>query len=95
MFWENGFEGVHVDQITRAMNGTKPALYRTFGGKSTLLPRVVERYASTYVALRMAAFQVEPYIHKAVTAFCQSTVNAAPRYGSRRLHAGRRRAGTL
>jgi AcrR family transcriptional regulator len=77
MFWEYGYEGVDVDRIARAVNVTKPALYRAFGDKSTLLLRAVERYAQTYVVPRMATFQAEPDIHKAVTAFCEATVNAA------------------
>jgi AcrR family transcriptional regulator len=76
MFWEHGYEGVDVDQIARTVNVTKPALYREFGDKSTLLLRAVERYA-TYGAPRMAAFQAEPDIHKAVTGFCEATVNTA------------------
>jgi AcrR family transcriptional regulator len=66
-----------VDRIARAVNVTKPALYRAFGDKSTLLLKAVERYALTYGAPRMAAFQAEPDIHKAVTAFCEATVNTA------------------
>ena len=77
MFWEHGYEGVEVDRIARAVNVTKPALYRAFGDKSTLLLKAVERYGITYVAPRMAAFQSEPDIQKAVTAFCESTVEAA------------------
>ena len=76
MFWEHGYEGVDVDRIARAVNVTKPALYRAFGDKSTLLLRAVERYGLTYGAPRMAAFQAEPDIHKAVTAFCEATVNS-------------------
>ena len=77
MFWEHGYEGVDVDRIAHAVNVTKPALYRAFGDKPTLLLRAVERYAMTYIADRMAAFQAEPDIRKAVTAFCEATVNAA------------------
>jgi AcrR family transcriptional regulator len=77
MFWEHGYEGVDVDRIARAVNVTKPALYRAFGDKPTLLLRAVERYAITYGVPRMAAFQAEPDIHKAVTAFCEATVNSA------------------
>jgi AcrR family transcriptional regulator len=77
MFWEHGYEGVDVDRIARAVNVTKPALYRAFGDKSTLLLRAVERYALMYGAPKMAAFQAEPEIHKAVTAFCEATVNNA------------------
>ena len=77
MFWEHGFEGVDVDRIARAVNVTKPALYRAFGDKSTLLLRAVERYALIYGAPKMAALLAEPDIHKAVTAFCEATVNTA------------------
>jgi AcrR family transcriptional regulator len=77
MFWEHGYEGVDVERIARAVNVTKPALYRAFGDKSTLLLKAVERYAITYGAPILAAFQAEPDIHKAVTAFCEATVNLA------------------
>jgi AcrR family transcriptional regulator len=77
MFWEHGYEGVDVDRIARAVNVTKPALYRAFGDKSTLLLKAVERYATTYGVPRMAAFQAEPDIHKAVAAFCEATVDTA------------------
>ena len=76
MFWEHGFEGVDVDRIARAVNVTKPALYRAFGDKSTLLLRAVERYALIYGAPKMAAFQAEPD-PQAVTGFCEATVNTA------------------
>ena len=45
MFWEHGYEGVDVDRIAHAVNVTKPALYRAFGDKPTLLLKAVERYA--------------------------------------------------
>src|SRR5271163_3705865 len=77
MFWEHGYEGVDVERIARAVNVTKPALYRAFGDKSTLLLKAVERYALTYGGPIIAAFQAEPDIHKAVTAFCEATVNIA------------------
>src|ERR1022692_2930864 len=35
MFWEHGYEGVDVERIARAVNVTKPALYRAFGDKSS------------------------------------------------------------
>jgi AcrR family transcriptional regulator len=77
MFWEHGYEGVDVERIARAVHVTKPALYRAFGDKPTLLLKAVERCAMTYRAPMIAAFQAEPDIHKAVTAFCQAAVNTA------------------
>jgi AcrR family transcriptional regulator len=77
MFWEYGYEGVDVDRIARAVHVTKPALYRAFGDKSTLLLKAVERYAESFGAPMMQAFLVESDIRKAVTGFCEATVNTA------------------
>ena len=77
MFWEHGYEGVDVDRIARTVNVTKPALYRAFGDKSTLLLKAVEHYAKTYGGPIMAAFQAEPDVYKAVTAFSEAIVNNA------------------
>ncbi|WP_165876872.1 TetR/AcrR family transcriptional regulator [Acidipila rosea] len=77
MFWEHGYEGVDVERIARAVHVTKPALYRAFGDKPTLLLKAVEHYAMTYGMPMIAAFQAEPDIHKAVTAFCEATVDTA------------------
>ncbi len=77
MFWKYGYEGVDVERIAHAVHVTKPALYRVFGDKSTLLVKAVERYAMTYGAPMIAAFQAEPDIRKAVSGFCEATVNTA------------------
>ncbi len=77
MFWAHGYEGVDVERIAGAVNVTKPALYRAFGDKSTLLLKAVEHYAITYGAPLLAAFQTEPDIRKAVTAFCEAAVDTA------------------
>lgn len=79
LFWEHGYEGVDVDRIARAVHVTKPTLYRAFGDKPTLLLQAVARYAMTYGAPMIAAFQAEPDIHKAVTNFCEATVDTATR----------------
>ncbi len=77
MFWAHGYEGVDVERIAGAVNVTKPALYRAFGDKSSLLLKAVEHYAITYGAPLLAAFQTEPDIRKAVAAFCEAAVDTA------------------
>ncbi|MFX9065674.1 helix-turn-helix domain-containing protein, partial [Acinetobacter baumannii] len=67
MFWEHGYEGVDVERIAAAVNVTKPALYRAFGDKSTLLLKAVERYAVVHGGPIIAQFQAEPDIYKAVS----------------------------
>ena len=84
LFWQYGYEGVDVERIARAVNITKPALYREFGDKATLLFKAVTRYAETYGAPMLKAFLEEPDIRKAVSGFCESTVLTAtsdPRVG--------------
>jgi AcrR family transcriptional regulator len=84
MFWEKNYVGVDVDQIARAVNVSKPALYREFGDKATLLVKAVERYAEKYGAPMIEAFLAEPDITMAVTRFCEATINTAtqePRIG--------------
>jgi AcrR family transcriptional regulator len=84
MFWENSYVGVDVGQIARAVNVSKPALYREFGDKATLLVKAVERYAKNYGAPMIEAFLAEPDIKKAVTKFCEATIDTAtnePRIG--------------
>jgi AcrR family transcriptional regulator len=75
MFWAYGYEGVDVDRIARAVNVTKPALYREFGDKASLLLKAVQRYAEVNGAPIMQAFLAEPDIYKAVRGFCEMTVN--------------------
>ena len=74
MFWEHGYEGVDVEQIAQAVNVTKPALYREFGDKPTLMLRAIERYSASYLAPIMIAFQSETDIRKALTGFCEAIV---------------------
>jgi len=75
MFWAHGYEGVDVDRIARAVNVTKPALYRAFGDKASLLVKAVQRYAEIYGAPIMEAFLAESDIGRAVRGFCEMTVN--------------------
>jgi AcrR family transcriptional regulator len=84
MIWANNYVGVDVDQIARAVNVTKPALYREFGDRATLLLKAVERHANNYGAPMMEAFLAEPDIGEAVANFCEATINTAttePRLG--------------
>jgi AcrR family transcriptional regulator len=74
MFWKDGYEGVDVGRIAEAVHVSKPALYRAFGDKSTLLVKAVERYVERFGGPMLAAFMSEPDIHKAVLGFCEATV---------------------
>ena len=81
MFWADGFEGVDVDRIARAVGVTKPSLYRLFGDKSSLFLRALQRYGETVGAAPLAAFNAQPDIADAVRALLEASVKAGTREG--------------
>ncbi len=44
LFWERGYEGVSLTDLSSAMNINKPSLYAAFGDKEQLFRRAVELY---------------------------------------------------
>lgn len=44
VFWERGYEGVSLADLTKAMGITKPSLYAAFGNKAELFRKALERY---------------------------------------------------
>src|SRR6202000_934506 len=45
VFWEKGYEGASLSDLTEAMGINRPSLYAAFGDKEALFRRVMERYA--------------------------------------------------
>jgi len=44
VFWEKGYEGASLADLTAAMGINKPSLYATFGDKAALFRKVVDHY---------------------------------------------------
>jgi AcrR family transcriptional regulator len=47
VFWQRGFEGASLTELTEAMGISRPSLYAAFGNKEELFRRALERYAET------------------------------------------------
>src|SRR6202041_392403 len=45
VFWEKGYEGASLADLTRAMRIERPSLYAAFGNKEALFRKVLDRYA--------------------------------------------------
>ena len=75
VFWEHGYEGASMSELTSAMGINKPSLYAVFGSKEELFRRALARYQDTYGAFAPATLEqptayavIESYLHAAVDA---------------------------
>lgn len=57
VFWEKGYEGATLDDLTSAMGINRPSLYGAFGNKEQLFRKVLERYAEGPAAYVVAALE--------------------------------------
>ncbi len=58
VFWEKGYEGTSMADLTAAMGINRPSLYAAFGNKESLFRKALERYGrgpGSYVAAALAA----------------------------------------
>lgn len=50
VFWQRGYEGASLLDLTRAMRIHRPSLYATFGDKQALFRQAVERYVTRHAS---------------------------------------------
>jgi AcrR family transcriptional regulator len=48
VFWEKGYEGASLSDLTHAMGISRPSLYAAFGSKEELFHRAVDRYVECH-----------------------------------------------
>ncbi len=59
VFWEKGYEGTSLADLTKAMGINKPSLYAAFGDKAELFRKVVEHYMKQQSSLWNDAFALQ------------------------------------
>ncbi|GAB2901535.1 TetR/AcrR family transcriptional regulator [Streptomyces mayteni] len=65
-FWEHGYEGTSVADLTRAMGIGAPSLYAAFGDKKTLFEEATESYVRQYGGFVGRAMVEEPTARAAI-----------------------------
>jgi AcrR family transcriptional regulator len=66
LFWERGYEGTSVSELTEAMGITPPTLYTFFGDKKHLFLEAVERYESRLGSFAAKALTEEPTAERSI-----------------------------
>jgi len=77
VFWEKGYDGASMKDLTQSMGINSPSLYSVFGDKQSLYLEAIECYISNDACEPLVAFETEPDIRKAVEMFMAAVVNYA------------------
>jgi AcrR family transcriptional regulator len=77
VFWEKGYDGASMKDLTVAMGINSPSLYAVFGDKQQLYLEAIDRYSNDDSCAPLVAFEAEPDIEKAVLAFMKETIDYA------------------
>lgn len=73
LFWERGFEGASMADLTQAMGLSASSIYAAFGDKHSLFSHAVKRYLQTRAQYATEAL-AEPTLDKVVRALFDNTV---------------------
>ena len=76
VFWEHGYEGTSLTDLTQAMGINRTSMYAAFGNKEELFRKVLKRYAdgpASYGAQALA----EPTAQRVATVFLDGAVRSS------------------
>ncbi|MDQ6437905.1 TetR/AcrR family transcriptional regulator [Mesorhizobium sp. LHD-90] len=81
LFWEKGYGGASLADLTETMGINSPSLYAAFGSKQALFDEAVDLYARTESPEIWEALSVEPTARDAVASFLRLTALSFSRPG--------------
>lgn len=76
LFWERGYEGVSIGDLTSALGLSPPSVYAAFGSKEQLFREAVERYDADEGAVTARALEEQPTARAAIEAMLRLNVAA-------------------
>ncbi len=81
VFWEQGYEGASLTDLTAAMGISRTSMYAAFGDKEALFHRVLDLYTQGPASYAARAVQ-EPTARQVAAAFLDGSVRATTEPGS-------------
>jgi AcrR family transcriptional regulator len=84
VFWDKGYDGSSIQDLTHAMGINRPSLYASFGNKRDLFMQAIDRYAATHGNRAFSAFRLEPDNRKAIEQFFDASIECALAEGTPR-----------
>ncbi len=82
VFWEKGYEGASMRDLTAAMGITGPSLYAAFGDKQGLFLKTVDHYCASDACTPLVVLEAEEDIGKALHAFLADVIRSATEHES-------------
>jgi AcrR family transcriptional regulator len=74
VFWERGYEGASIADLTGAMGINPPSLYAAFGNKESLFREALDRYEAQRDEIMAEAFAA-PTVREAMTRLLEGTAD--------------------
>ncbi|WP_228002058.1 TetR/AcrR family transcriptional regulator [Nocardia australiensis] len=76
VFWEHGYEGSSMSDLTAAMGINSPSLYAAFGGKEALFREAISLYGETDGGYTQRALREEPTARAGIEAMLRDNAIA-------------------
>ena len=74
VFWDKGYEGASLDDLTHAMGINRPSLYSKFGNKHELFMLAIDRYVATITSRQLVPLMEASDVRQAISGYLRQVI---------------------